>query len=501
MICLKRSAAAWLLVIGLVLGSASPARAEDAPVELRVMAFNVWLGGDQVNYTRVVDAIRAADADIVCLQEIEGGTLALAEALGWPYASERAHVISRYPLFTPPGAEPGIVLAELVPGRFVAVADVHLPSDPYGPYEARDGKTAEEVLALEQETRLWAIEPVIAALTGFNTAGIPGFVAGDFNAPSHLDWIEATVNLRPQMRFPLAWPVTAAMAAAGFRDSYREINPDPKAKPGVTWTLGYPHPNIEANEAVDRIDQVHVLGNATTLASQILGPAGGPDVDIPVSPWPSDHLAVVSTFRVTPAAAPAMLSLDRRAVTIGDPLPVRFNGPSGDGRLDSGSVVLVARAAAAADALAKMPTNNGTDRNSVIVFGSASLQPGAYDALLLDAEGKELARAPIHVLARDAPPEVSTDKDDYEPGEPITVSWKNAPGNRFDWIGLYKAGDPDLYNYIAFIYTGAAIDGSVLFDEAAIGAALEGDDYEARLMRDDAYMLLTARRFTVTTPP
>src|SRR3954466_12754707 len=41
------------------------------PVDVRVMTFNIWLGGDVVDFGKVVDAISAARADIVGLQEAE----------------------------------------------------------------------------------------------------------------------------------------------------------------------------------------------------------------------------------------------------------------------------------------------------------------------------------------------------------------------------------------------------------------------------------------------
>ena len=82
---------------------AAPASAE--PVKLKVMIFNIWLGGDQVNLGRTLDAIRAANPDILLLQEPEGQTRAFAEALGWPYAMESRHIVSKYPLFAPPAAE------------------------------------------------------------------------------------------------------------------------------------------------------------------------------------------------------------------------------------------------------------------------------------------------------------------------------------------------------------------------------------------------------------
>jgi hypothetical protein len=145
MLWLQRVFAALALL--LTLGAPALAQSDEA-VELRVMIFNIWLGGDQVNLGRTFDAIRAADPDIVLLQEAEGQTRNFAEALGWPYAMERRHIISKYPLFDPPAADADYAFAEISPGRFVAVADIHLTSDPYGPYAVREGKTAEEVLTL-----------------------------------------------------------------------------------------------------------------------------------------------------------------------------------------------------------------------------------------------------------------------------------------------------------------------------------------------------------------
>jgi endonuclease/exonuclease/phosphatase family metal-dependent hydrolase len=492
------------LLAALVAPATGASAQTDEAVELRIMIFNIWLGGDQVNLGRTYDAIRAADPDILLLQEAEGQTRKFAEALGWPYAMESRHIISKYPLFDPPAgqADADYALAEIRPGRFVAIADIHLTSDLYGPYAAREGKTAEEVLTIEQETRLPEIEPYIAALGPVAAGGVPVFIGGDFNAPSHLDWTPAVVAARPQVRFALEWPVSKALAAAGFRDSYREMHPDPVADPGITWTSGYPAPYREPDEAIDRIDQIHALGNSTTLASRLVGETGGPDVDIGIWPWPSDHRGLVSTFRAVPGPAPAMISLDRRAVTLGDPLAVRFHAADdADGRIADGRVVLVAAGQAPTEALMSMPTNNGTDRYAVVYFGTALLKASTHDAVLVAADGTELARAPLWIQEAGASPEVSVDKPDYADHEAITVTWKNAPGHRRDWLGIYKAGDPDQWNYLAFLYTGAAIEGTATFDEAAIGGPLEGGDYEMRLMRDDAYMVLATTPFSVSTPP
>ncbi len=197
-------------------------------------------------------------------------------------------------------------------------------------------RRAEEVLALETETRLPEIQVYIDQLGPVAASGIPVFIGGDFNAPSRLDWTEAMVGKRPALRYALDWPVSKALADAGFRDSYREIHPDPVVNPGITWTTGYPVPYLLPDEAVDRIDQIHALGNSTTTASQILGETGGPDFDIAIDPWPSDHHAVVSTFTVVPGAAPAMVSFAKRSVTVGDELGVRFHAATDDGRIEDG---------------------------------------------------------------------------------------------------------------------------------------------------------------------
>lgn len=489
------------LVVLLALSTMARAQNDEA-VELRVMIFNVWLGGDQVNLQRVYDAVRAAKADIVLFQEPEGQTRKFAEALGFPYASERHHIISTYPLFDPPTADADFAFAELRPGRFVAVADIHLTSDPYGPYAVRDGKTAAEVLQIEQDTRMPEIGPYISVLGPLAASGVPVFIGGDFNAPSHLDWTAAAVAARPQLRFALEWPVSKALADAGFRDSYREIHPDPAANPGITWTSGYPVPYREANEMIDRIDQIYALGNSTTVASQLVGETGGPDIDIGITPWPSDHHAVVSTFKAVPGPAPAMVSLDRRAVTVGGPLAVRFHAAdSADGRIEGGQVAIVAAGGDAAKPLMSAPSNDGTDRRSVMVFGSVLLKPGAYDAVLLNTDGKELARAPFWMEEPGAAATISVDQPSYGDTEHIVASWKNAPGNRRDWVGIYKAGDPDQMNYLAFLYTNAAIDGTTTFDDSVIGGPLEAGDYEMRLMQDDAYLVLATTPFSVSASP
>jgi endonuclease/exonuclease/phosphatase (EEP) superfamily protein YafD len=241
-----------LALAALAAAGARPAAAAPEAAEIRVMSFNIWLGGDVVDFGKVIEAIEGARADIVGLQEAEGNTRRIATALGWPYWSDRLHVVSRLPLIDLPAAKGEYVLVQVRPGAVFALANVHLTSDPYGPYAVRDGKSLRQVLRLERRTRLPEIRATLARVAPLLRRGIPTLMTGDFNSPSHLDWTAAVDAVRPDVRYPVPWPVTEALASEGFQDAYRVTHPDPVAAPGITWTFGYPFPRRAADEVIDR---------------------------------------------------------------------------------------------------------------------------------------------------------------------------------------------------------------------------------------------------------
>ncbi len=302
-------------------------------LQLKVMSFNIWLGGAVVDSNQVLAVIRQSGADIVGLQEAEGNTGQIAAALGW-HASERAMIISRFPIIEPPEAQSPLgmdyVYVQLAPGQIVAMANIHLTSDPYGPYAVRDGEELDDVLEQEREVRLPEIAERLEAWQEVTAAGIPLFITGDFNTPSHRDWTAATVDALPHMRYAVEWPVTMAVEAAGFVDTFRAANPDPAAVPGRTWTYGYPYPRLDADEAIDRIDFVFASREVQTLASTVAGEPGTPDVGVEVSPYPSDHRAVVTTVQVDPVEPPVFVAVEQVRVRAGERLVVRYHAPGGD---------------------------------------------------------------------------------------------------------------------------------------------------------------------------
>jgi endonuclease/exonuclease/phosphatase family metal-dependent hydrolase len=455
------------------------------------MTFNIWYGGVQVDFRQVARSIREVGADVVGVQEPEGNLRRLAAATGLPYVDDSLHLISRYPLFAVERRGLRLAYVALDLDHVVAVGNLHLTCCPYGPEEAAAGKRARQVLALERSLRLPEIRPYIRSLGPLARRGVPAFLTGDFNSPSHLDWTEAVALARPQrVPYPLAWPVSRALARAGFRDSYRQAHPDPVATPGYTWTPGTPAPRIRRRETLDRIDWVMAAGPARTLAARLVGETGGPDVEVGVSPFGSDHRAVASTFSVTPAPAPPLVSAEPRVVTRGKRVSVRYTGTAGG----PGRQIAILRGSSRKP-LMSIPIYDASD-HLASYFGTSTLRPGAYRAALLRGNGSVAASYRFWVEAPRTEPAITTTRRLFARGEPIELGWAGAPANRLDWVGIYRAGAGDLYGYLGFKYTGARPTGRMSFTAADLGTLKPGR-YRATLMLDDGYSVLADTSFRV----
>jgi len=499
---IRRGAVLAALSLALpALAPAPPARpaagaSPPEPIELRVSTFNIEYGGHHVSFDKTVQAIHRGGADVVGIEEAQTHVPRLARALGWPYFSERLQVISKYPLIDPPGGDGRYLFVEVAPGHVVAVQNVHLPSNPYGPFKAKQGWTRREIVALERRLRLPAIRPHLRVAKVLVAQGIPTFLVGDFNSPSWRDWTPEMVGVRPQIRFPVKWPVSVAVERAGFVDSYRAVHPDPRRDPGITWPAARPDlPGWDPGKTAphDRIDLVFAAGDASPTDSILVGERGVPFVDVSVRPWPTDHRGVVSTFVVTPAEMPVLVSVEQPLREVGQDVHVRFHATGAGGeRL----VIVPAGGDPAFDALDQQPTGGATD--GTFAFSTDGWAPGAYEAVL--AEGTtELSRIAFWLKEPGTGPIVVTGKDAYEVGEPIDVSWTNAPGRRWDWIGIYRRGrDPHVAWYLLWLYTGATIEGSATLDADANGPwPLVTGRYSVYLLTDDGYKLLARADFDI----
>jgi hypothetical protein len=499
-----RSARARVGVLGVVvailvgiLGSASINAAASpqsgAAVRLKVMEFNIEDGGVIVGFHSIVEAVRRADPDVVGIEEAQANIPRLARAAGFPYYSVRLQILSRFPLIDPPGSKGLYTFVQLRPGKVVAMGNVHLPSNPYSPNVIKRGGSAAKAIRLERRDRLPFVEPTVKALSRLVAEGIPAYLTGDFNAPSFRDWTRATVGFlnRP---FPLRWPVSIYVEHAGFRDSYREIYPDPLKNPGLTWPSGRPHVhgvwNPPPSSPKDRIDFVYESGPTRALASEIVGDPADPAAAITVDPWGSDHRAVLSTFAVRPHAPPTLVAVADRLITTGQVQAVTFHAPGGAGER------VAVTPAHSTHPVSSRSTGGATD--GTLRFPTGGWSPGAYDVTLREG-ATALSRVRFWLERPGTEPSIRTSATSYAVGDPIGVTWRNAPGERWDWIGVYQRGaNPLVASYLTWRYTQASIAGGATLDASAYGPwPLPVGRYSIYLLADDGYAILARAAFSV----
>jgi endonuclease/exonuclease/phosphatase family protein len=445
-------------------------------MRLDVLVYNVEYAGDE----STDEVIRTVDADVVGVLESYNRLPEIAENTGYPYYNVSLQILSTYPIHEPSGAGGLYALIEVRPGEVVAFFNHHLDYVRYGPRLLDKGMSVEDVIASENEVRTSALEPSLRAMAALIEEGYPVFLTGDFNEPSSLDYGQETVGTRPGIDEPVLWPVSEVLLETGFRDTYREVHPDPLENPGITHRSG------------DRIDYLYAAGPSQTLDSRIVGKQGEQDVAIGFEQWTSDHNAVLSTFEVTPVAMPTMVSVDAALKTEGDTLTVSYNAPNDD--------TSIAFVPSGGDVSQTEVSEGATGSSGALELETSELglEPGGYEAVLSDADGSELARVGFWLRERGAEVKVSTDQPTYEVGEPITVSWIDGPANRWDWIGVYEAAtsDPKVDYYLLWDYTGRHSSGTLpptVSGSLRIGPDSQGGPWPLPPGRYVVHYLLTDR--------
>src|SRR5687767_6094359 len=146
------------MVIALCLWPAIGAPAAEAPTRLRVMTFNIWVGGEgdgkqgpiDQQLKRLAEVVKASEADIVGLQETRGREVKgvrpdaarqLAALLGWNYHDQGrtpingsyTGVITHLPILEALPGQRGAAV-RLPSGRTAHFYNVHFPHAPYEPY-------------------------------------------------------------------------------------------------------------------------------------------------------------------------------------------------------------------------------------------------------------------------------------------------------------------------------------------------------------------------------
>jgi exodeoxyribonuclease-3 len=297
------------LVFATSVTSANPDRSHAEKPGIKVMTYNVLYGGTKrgLPLSQTAKVIHASGADIVGLQEIGDNTKDLAALLGWKYLRHgsgailtRFEIVESYDGRAKPRLGAGGVRVRLDSGHEVYVFNVHLNPYPYQPYQllgiskGKDAiKTEADAIAAASKTRGHQIEELLGKIGKLRDKGLPVFVTGDFNEPSHLDWTAAAAK---SGRHPIkvAYPSSKAMAGKGFLDAWRATRPDEMKHPGYTWSPVTQPDNPKDHH--DRIDFVYFKGEHIGVKSVGIVGENKKNADIVVSPYPSDHRAVVATF-------------------------------------------------------------------------------------------------------------------------------------------------------------------------------------------------------------
>lgn len=109
----------------------------------------------------------------------------------------------------------------------------------------------------------------------------------------------------------------------------------------------------------------------------------------------------------------------------------------------------------------------------------------------------------VHVVFGQTP-SVRPDHTAYYPGEPISISFANGPGNPLDWIGIYPEGvEPGAQPSTAWLYVGGTQQGTAGRKEGTVtfanGINLAGD-WKVYLLLNDGYTRLAEASFKVVEP-
>ena len=485
-----------LALAGGLVACSEPTDTVESPentLDIRVMQFNIEYGGTVVDFDSVPKAIEAAGADVVALQEAYGRTCIVAKSVGWPYCDPRTQVISRYPLVTPSDPSGQEVLVVPEQAEAFGVVNLHLPSAPFAPNLAAKGLSADELIAKEKG-RLEAIQPVLESAGRLQDEGVPVVVLGDFNSPSFRDWTEATAGLRDHVSL-VHWPVAQAVEDAGFVDAYRSVHPDPVSDPGLTWPAARPkagtyNPALTGRPS-DRIDMTFVTKDITVEDALIVGEESYDGTDIAVEPWPTDHRGVVTQMTIPLADPGPYVSASRTLVDQGTNVSVFGSGDGAD--------EVVVSSGAASDDISDAAGTVTLDRG-VAVLGTADLPIGQNTLSLVGSDGAPVTTGGLWVRDPGAETSITTNKSVYASGEPIEVSWTNAPGNKWDWIGVFPHGaKADSGNYANWLYTLATVEGSATIDADTEGGSwpMAPGEYDVLILADDSYAELARTTFTV----
>lgn len=322
--------------------------AKSQELTLKVLQLNIWQEGTQVpgGYEAIVDEIARLKPDLVTLSEVRNykntklnkrllKSLAGKGETYFSFFSNGSGVLSKSPILdsTLVYKDKGSIyrLLTKIGGREVALYSAHLDYENYAVYLPRgySGSTWKKLPAPVLDKKA-VLEDNLAskrdeAIGDFLNhakedlkAGRLVFLGGDFNEASHLDWTKATKDKFDHNGMVIPWQNSLTLYKNGFKDSYRELHPNPVSHPGFTFPAGNPAvaiskltwaPEVDERDRIDfiyyhpdhdlHLIQSSIVGPKTSIVKSKMATEEGDDNFIePLGVWPTDHKGVMTVFKL-----------------------------------------------------------------------------------------------------------------------------------------------------------------------------------------------------------
>lgn len=309
--------------------------------ELRVLSFNILYGGGQAagvgfpnsdfggsRIDEIADVIRQSKAQIVGIQE-DAGSNALLDELNkqQPRWFRYGNIYSQFPLQglqkTDKAFGMSVCRVQIAKTRWLTVINTHWYPSPYGP------DLLQKAIKENPDIELAALRKAVlkkshkaAGYRGYNEtlqaiklapAGEPIVMTGDFNEPSHLDWTERFArngfdrwhknSTSVPLNMAMPWAGSQLLQQAGLADAYRRVHTNEVSHPGATFTPAYPPGTPGRKPIADqvhaRIDRIYFSPqHMKVVDAKVIGEKGRWSDTVYASKWPSDHRAVLATFRL-----------------------------------------------------------------------------------------------------------------------------------------------------------------------------------------------------------
>lgn len=316
--------------------------------EIKVLALNTWHNGSQIHngLLAVSRVILESEADIVLLSELPDSNNDFIQKLqadlsikGLEFSvyhpGGSTGILSRFDISSVSATRSDYLIKCIVDidaKTRLSLYAAHLDYTKYACYLPRgySGTNWEKLSApildvdyiLERNLMSQRDEAIAVFLKSAQNdlnMGNMVILGGDFNEPSHLDWTEAMGGYFDHQNLVIEWQNSRSLAQAGFKDSYRDMYPDPVIYPGITWPALNDQvaleklvwtPEADDRERIDfiyyypderwRLKDVEIVGPIGSLAygKPVLNNPGSDPIITPSGSWPSDHKAVKAILEI-----------------------------------------------------------------------------------------------------------------------------------------------------------------------------------------------------------